>query len=221
MKIKALIFDLDGTLLNTLVSINYYLNKTLESYGFERITLDETKVFVGEGAAKLVVRALEAQGFDTEADKERVKEITRAYVEGYDSAPDYLTAPYEGIPELLDELKKKGYKLGVVSNKPHSTVAPLVHKFFGGIFDFVIGGKEGVRLKPHSDMPILALEALGVLSSEVMYLGDTSTDMLTGKGFSAGKTVGVSWGFRDRCELSYNGADAVADTPCEILNMLE
>jgi phosphoglycolate phosphatase len=138
MKIKALIFDLDGTLLNTLVSINYYLNKTLESYGFGKITLDETKVFVGEGAAKLVVRALESQGYDTRANEAKVKEITGTYVADYDSAPDYLTAPYEGIPELLDELKKKGYKLGVVSNKPHSTVAPLVHKFFGGIFDFVI-----------------------------------------------------------------------------------
>lgn len=221
MKIKALIFDLDGTLLNTLTSINYYLNKTLKSYGFDEITLKQTGIFVGDGAAKLVVRALEFQGYDTRANEARVKEITGTYVADYDSAPEYLTAPYEGIPELLWELKKRGYKLGVVSNKPHSTVAPLVLKFFGDVFDFVMGGKEGIRLKPHPDMPALALSELGVLNTEVMYLGDTSTDMLTGKGFSAGKTVGVSWGFRDREELVENGADAVVDKPAEILNMLE
>lgn len=221
MKIKAVIFDLDGTLLNTLNSINHFLCKTLGEYGFGEVTLEQTKYFVGEGAVRLVVRALEHQGYDVSKNEKKLKDITARYVSDYNNNPKHLTTPYKGIPKLISELLKRGYKLGVVSNKPDPTVKSLVKDFFGDSFGFVLGGREGIKLKPSADMPLMACHELSVLPSEVMYVGDTSTDMKTGKAFGAGITVGVSWGFRDSDELWANGAEEVVDEPCRILELLE
>ncbi len=218
--IKGCIFDLDGTLLNTLTSINYYVNKSLAGAGFGNITEEQTAVFVGDGAKALIERALGANGIDIKNLGDFVTALTKEYVEDYNANPEYLTKPYDTIPELLDKLKKRGMKLGVVSNKPHSTVLPLVQRFFPGVFDAVSGGKSGIPLKPAPEAPLMQCEELGLSPSEIAYFGDTGTDMKTGKAFSAALTVGVSWGFRSEEELVACGADATIDSPLEILDLV-
>ncbi len=217
--IRGCIFDLDGTLLNTLTSINYYVNKSLTRAGFGKITEEQTAVFVGDGAKALIERALRSCGADVESLGDFVNSLTKEYVEEYNENPEYLTRPYDTIPELLSELKRRGVKLGVVSNKPHSTVLPLVERFFPGVFDAVSGGRSGVPLKPAPDAPLMQCEELGLSPSEIAYFGDTGTDMRTGKAFSAALTVGVCWGFRSEAELTSCGADVTVNLPLEILDL--
>lgn len=216
--IKACIFDLDGTLLDTLTSIQHFLNITLKKHGAKEITREQARIFVGEGAKKLVERALFASFESGCADlRGNLAQITEEYVGLYDENPTHLTDAYSGIKEAVDGLLSAGVKLAVLSNKPDSTVKLLMEHVFGNKFLISEGGREGVPLKPAPEAPLSLCERLGVLPSEVAYFGDTSVDMQTGKNFGAGMTVGVLWGFRDRAELEQGGADVIISSPSEIV----
>ena len=212
--IKACIFDMDGTVLDTIKTITYYVNITLDKFGIRRISEDECKIFVGNGAKLLIERTLKSRGISMEL----LQPVLDSYGAAYDENPNHLTAPYEGIPELLSELKRRGVKIGIVSNKQDFLTRPLAERFFGSLVDLAVGGKEGVPLKPQPDAILSMLESFGVTPDECAYLGDTGVDMQTGKNVGARLTVGVLWGFRARAELLENGADVIVNKPEEILD---
>lgn len=219
--IKACLFDLDGTLLNTLASIRYYVNRNISAYGIRAVSEEETKVFVGKGARVLIENVFKDRGLNlNEMDtRELCERILRSYVKEYDDEPAYLTEPYEGIVDTVNKLKSLGIALAVISNKPDPTVKSLVNKFFGGAFEIVEGASEKMPLKPRAEWPLDICDRLGALPGEVMYVGDTSTDMQTARNFGAKLSVGVSWGFRDEAELVNSGADVIVSRAEELYNL--
>lgn len=213
--IKYCIFDLDGTLFNTLTTITHYMNKTLTSHGISPISEEECCSFIGHGARTLMKRALASKGiFDDEFSLSLLAEYNAAY----NTDTLYLTKPYEGIPELLLALRERGVRLGVLSNKPDETTNIIISNFFDGIFDDVRGGREGVALKPSPEAVNMMIADFGCSPDEVMFIGDTKVDIETGIAAGCGVSLGVSWGFRTREELVTAGATVIADTPNEILS---
>lgn len=219
--IRACIFDLDGTLLDTISSIRHYVNSELKRLGYDGISEEQAKLFVGDGAKALIRRSLIAKGhFSGGAENaEELDRITKEYVEEYDKNPYFLTKPYDGIPGALKILLDDGIKLAVLSNKPHTTVVPLVERYFPGAFSVVLGSEPGVPAKPAPDAALKICEVLGTDPSEVAYFGDTATDIKTAKAFRAGVGVGVLWGFRSKEELLSEGADVLIDNPQQIVRV--
>ena len=214
--IKAIIFDLDGTILNTIETITYYCNKALETHGFNTATTNEYKYFAGNGAKLLIERAMR---YTREYTDEEYQSVFALYNKLYDSDTLYLTSPFEGITELLESLHKKGIKTAVLSNKPDFATSDVVGKVFGKeAFDYVRGGIEGVPLKPDPTAVFDIMKELNVSPEEVIFVGDTNIDIATGK--NAGLyTIGVLWGFREREELEKAGADVITDSVEEILKI--
>lgn len=214
MKKKVVIFDLDGTLSDSIHSIKYSGDRTMEKFGYGPFSEEQYKYFVGDGARNLVKRALEAGG-DTEL--AHFEEAYALYREIFRENCMYRVRPYEGIPELLATLKVQHVKIAVLSNKPHAETVNVVETLYGkGYFDVIEGQKEGLAIKPSPDGVFRILERLSLGAEDLLYLGDTATDMKTGKGAGA-FTVGALWGFRDRAELEEGGADAVIEHPLELL----
>lgn len=214
--IECCIFDLDGTLLNTLKTITYYVNKTLSDFGVEPISEDDCRAFIGNGAKHLITSSLQSKGV---FDEGLAQQVLSAYNVAYNSNTSYLTAEYRGITDMLRSLACRGIRLGVLSNKPDQTTALAVSEFFAGIFDAVHGGREGIKLKPHPDSLLAMIGEMGFAAEDVAYIGDTAVDVQTAKAAGVALTVGVSWGFRDRCDLQ--GADVIIDTPNELLRIIE
>ena len=213
--IKCCIFDLDGTLLNTLTTIHYYVSRALMRSGLDPITEEQCRIFIGHGARNLLRRSFAEKG--VELSEERLSEILGEFNREYNANTLYLTEPYSGIPEMIDELRRRGVILGVLSNKPNETTNIIIREIFGGKFDLIRGGREGIPLKP-SPMGLTDMIAeLGLSPSEVVYIGDTGVDIETGKAAGVYKTVGVSWGFRSRDEITEAGATAVVDHPLDII----
>ncbi len=215
--IKYCIFDLDGTLLNTLPTILYYLNDTLAAFGYPSATEEECKRYVGDGAYKLIERALADRG---ERDVAVIERVLSVYKQAYDDAPLYLTEPYEGICELLSALSSAGVMLGVVSNKPDFATRKVVSSFFGDRFSYVVGARDGVPLKPSPDSAVELVCKMGGAPSECAFIGDTGVDIVTGKNMGAALSIGVLWGFRDEGELCSAGADATVSHPNEIASLI-
>lgn len=215
---KAVIFDLDGTLANTVESLLYSVNQTMDAFGLCHINEAECKQFVGDGAKKLIERSLIHAG---EKNPNRLEEVYESYKACFAQCFLYKVEPYEGISELLRDLKQKGIKLAVLSNKAHERAKVLIDTVFGAdCFDEVAGLKPQIARKPSPDGVFELCRSLQVLPDEVVYVGDTSTDMKTGK--SAGCfTVGVLWGFREEKELREHHADVVIARPQELLDYLE
>lgn len=218
MRKKAFIFDLDGTLVDTLSSIAYFGNRALEHYGFSPIEKEKYRYMVGNGAKTLVRRMLKENGSEREEDFARVYPF---YHTGYDNDPLYLAAPYPGIPEVLRELKARGCLLAVLSNKPHSATRPIITALFGDdTFDAVYGQREGVPLKPDPAALEGILAELSLSPAECAYVGDTAVDMQTGR--NAGLfTVGVTWGFREEAELKAEHPQAVISRAEQLLALTE
>lgn len=212
---KAVIFDLDGTLSDSIASIKYCADRALEPFGYGPFPEADYKYFVGDGAANLIKRALAAGGDKELAHFEEAFALYRKYF-----AVDcmYQVKPYDGIRELLAELKNRGLKLAVLSNKPHNQTIDVIEALFGkGYFDGILGQREGVPIKPDPAGVFTLLKEFGLNASDILYLGDTATDMKTGK--SAGAfTVGALWGFRERRELEEAHADAIIGHPLELLD---
>lgn len=215
---KAVIFDLDGTLSDSINSIKYSSDLALEKVGFGPFTVEQYKYFVGDGAANLIKRALIAGG-DTEL--VHFEEVFAEYRKIFKENCMYQVEPYDGIRELLAALKAKGLAIAVLSNKPHAETINVIETLFGkGYFDMIQGQKENVAIKPSPEGVFQILDQLGLTAEDILYLGDTATDMKTGK--SAGAfTVGALWGFRKREELEESHADAIISHPLELLNYVE
>lgn len=214
---KACIFDLDGTLTNTLESMTYSVNLTLEEMGLSKITKDQCRLFVGNGARVLMEKSLKAAG-DTDAS--RIEEGMEIYGRIFDQNCTYHVTPYEGIPEMLKALKDKGIQLAVLSNKPDRQTVKVVKAIFGEeLFDYAQGQKEGIRRKPEPDGVWYLMEQMHVSKEECLYIGDSEVDAATGR--NAGlKTIGVLWGFRDRKTLETAEADDLIDRPDELLQFV-
>ena len=213
--IKCCIFDLDGTILNTITTITHFVNKTLQKCGYDAITEEQCKYFVGNGARLLITRALAHLGV---TDEKTVDTLLDAYDRDYKSDPYHLTCKYDGIDELLLGLRRAGVSLAVVSNKQDKIAKDAVAHFFPDTFDLVVGSRDGVPLKPAPDAPLSVLSKLGFAPDECAFIGDTAVDVETGKNMGAARVIGVCWGFRKRDELAM--ADRIVDEPSEILKLL-
>ena len=208
MKYKAILFDLDGTLLDTLEDMADALNRTMDRFQLPHRSLREVRSFVGNGAKRLVALATGAEG-------ERLEEILAVYKEDYDRNYLIKTAPYPGIMALLDRLHEAGCLVGIVSNKPDSTVQSLSEALFEGKADISVGEKAGIRRKPAPDTVLAAIEALGVTKAETVYVGDSEVDVMTARAAGV-PCISVTWGFRDRDVLGEAGAETFAKD-CEAL----
>ena len=215
---KAVIFDLDGTLTNTLKSLWKSTNMALATAGLPPHEIDSYKYFAGNGAKELIRKSLIADG-DTEL--VHFDSVMEAYNRIFEEYCMYEVKPYDGIRELLKALKEKGLHLAVNSNKPQPRTVDVVEEIFGkDTFDLLVGQCEERRRKPAPDGVNYILEQLHLNREDVLYIGDTCTDMQTGK--SAGVfTVGALWGFRNRQELVENHADAIIEKPLELLQYID
>lgn len=210
---KAVLFDLDGTLLDTLGDLADAANHTLHIMGRPARTTEEIRAFVGNGARRLLELALETEN---EAELQEALGIFRPW---YESHCRVKTTPYEGVLEAMKVLRESGKKLAVVSNKPDEGVQALAKLYFEGLVDYAVGEREGIARKPAPDMVNAALAALGVSAQEAVYIGDSEVDVQTAK--AAGTMLlSVSWGFRDRQELIAAGAERIATSVDEMLEML-
>lgn len=214
MRFKAVVFDLDGTLADTLEDLVDSMNATLAEFGFPPHPMDSYRYFVGTGMTNLS-RAAAPEGTDDAT----VMRIRDAMGERYRNNWANKTKPYEGIPAMLEALREKGLRLAVLSNKPDVFTKLMVEHFFPGVFASVAGAKEGVPIKPAAAAALAIVRDFGLEPADFMYLGDTNTDMKTG--LAAGMfTIGVSWGFRPVAELEGAGAQAIIDKPSELMRFL-
>ena len=214
---KACIFDLDGTLTDTLDSLTYSVNETMKEMNLSGITREQCRMFVGNGSKVLLEKTLEASG---DPDRLRIEEAMEVYDRIFKVNCTYKVVPYEGIKELLDDLKNRGLKLAVLSNKPDREVKSVVSKIFGeGLFDIARGQLESVPRKPDPSAVFAIADELEVEKEEIMYIGDSEVDICTGCNADV-KTVGVSWGFREKRILMEAGAKCIIDRPKELLDLL-
>ncbi len=212
---KVAIFDLDGTLLNTLDDLANACNYALNKFSFPIHEVEKYKTFIGNGIYKLVERALP----DSKRDKETVEKVLEVFSEYYNEHMMDMTKPYNGIINLLDELRMKGIKLGVVSNKKHEFTIEIVNKYFADRFNMVFGHRENYKEKPDPSSVLEIIEVFGVSKSDCIYIGDSNVDIMTAKN-SGVQCIGVSWGFRNKEELAKEGADYLADNTIELRNII-
>ena len=211
------IFDLDGTLLDTLADIAEASNRSLAELGFPTHPLDDYRTLVGDGVFVLFRRALPAGSAE---DPQAVDQCVSAFYRHYDQLWNATSGPYEGISELLDALLGRGMRLAVLSNKPHEFTVSCVRHFFPDIpFDAVLGYRPSVPRKPDPAGVQEILESVGATAESCVYLGDTNTDMQTAHNARC-TAIGVTWGFRSAEELAANGATHLIDRPDELLSLL-
>lgn len=216
MKFKAALFDLDGTLLNTLDDLADSTNEVLRTYGFPVHATEGFRYFVGDGFAKLIERTLPENHRDEQTIHEAVGRLERVYGERW----SVRTRPYDGIPELLDRLAAGGLTLAVLSNKPDEATREVVAHFLSRWnFDIVMGSRPGVPNKPDPGAAIAIAERLNLEPRDFIYLGDTVIDMQTAT--AAGMyAIGVLWGFREADELISGGARMLIRQPGDLMDWL-
>ncbi|MCC8061079.1 MAG: HAD family hydrolase [Clostridiales bacterium] len=215
--IRCCIFDLDGTLLNTLAALELTTNRMLERFGYGPTDEAHIRKFVGDGYKMLVERALLYAG---DAELRHYTEALGVYQELFEKLCMYEVKPYDGIRELLDGLKKRGIRIAVLSNKPHERTVDNIEGIFGNdYFDVVAGEQEGIPRKPDPAGVRRILDILACRPEECLYFGDTNTDMKTGLGAGL-TTVGVTWGFRGRAELAEYHPQYIIDRPEEVFEKI-
>lgn len=216
MTIQAVIFDLDGTLLNTIEDLKESLNFALSCFGLPVLSVEKVNSFVGDGVSKLIERSV-PDGLSNPD----FNNCLKVFKEHYKNNMCESTEPYEDVLKMLSSLKEKGIKTAVVSNKFDLAVKDLTDKFFGTLIDISIGECEdrGIKKKPSPDMVFKVLEELKLNKDEVLYVGDSDTDILTAKN-SGLRCISVSWGFRDREFLIKNGAEEIIDSPLDLLKFV-
>ena len=216
MRYRAVLLDLDGTLLDTLEDISNAANRVLATQEFPTHPLNIYRELIGEGAARLITRVLPEENRDADT----VQTCLEAYLDDYGQHWNIKTKPYKGIPEMLDALVARGLKLAVLSNKPEEFTQKCVRELLKNwIFDVVIGTSDRIPSKP---CPVGALEIadrMSILPEEFLYLGDTGVDMRTAIAARM-FAVGALWGFRGREELQREGARLLIEQPLEILGLL-
>lgn len=214
---RLVIFDLDGTLLDSLGDLAASTNYALKHFGYQEHDCETYRYFVGDGITKLIERALPPDA----REQEKITQVRAEFISYYQAHKTELTRPYPGICELLNELHHQGIMLAVASNKFHEATRELIHFYFeNGTFDVVLGQRDDRPAKPH---PAIIEEILGITGNrkeETLYVGDSEVDMHTATN-SGIESVGVTWGFRPRAELEANGADHIVNSPMEIFNLIK
>lgn len=217
IKTKLAIFDLDGTLLNTIDDLAQSVNFVLEKYNYPIHGVEPYKHFVGNGITKLIERAMP----ESQRTVELISKLQADFLEHYARHSKDHTKPYDGIVELLDKLKGRGITLSVASNKHHQATVELINHYFGhDRFSVVYGKREGIRPKPDPTIVFDIIRECGVSITEVIYVGDSDTDMQTAQNASV-LSVGVAWGFRTQQELMEHGAKYIIKTPKELLSLIK
>ncbi|WP_167956165.1 HAD family hydrolase [Anaerosporobacter faecicola] len=214
MRYALAIFDLDGTILDTLKDLAVTINYALRLHGYPERTMQEVRHFVGNGIRKLVERAVPENA--TEADIDQVFQSFTTYYKEH--CMDY-TKPYEGIMEMLEKLRQAGYKTAVVSNKADYAVKILCEQYFPGAFDAYVGERENVRKKPYPDSVNEVLNNLHVKREDAVYIGDSDVDIETARNASMDHII-VDWGFREHEFLVEHGAKVICSKPEEILECM-
>ena len=211
---KLVIFDLDGTLLDTLEDIGISVNFVLKELGYNQIALENFRYLVGEGTKVLMQKAM------PDADEEKIQKALSLFEEHYNKQYSQNTKMYPDINKVLTFLARREFHMAVLSNKPHKFVKKCVLKYLDAWkFDAVYGVRENIPRKPDPAGAIEILKELDIKPQECLYVGDTSTDMITAN--KAGVTpIGVLWGFRDKEELLESGAKYIVKTPAELLTLI-
>ena len=210
---KAVLFDLDGTILNTLDDLFYSTNYALEKYNLNKRTYEEIRCFVGNGVRVLIEKAV------GENHQHFVDNVILEFKNHYkEHSLDHIRE-YDGIKELLNELKRKGLKLAVVTNKFNQAAQDIINKYFNSIFDVVLGETKELSRKPNPDMCNYVLKELGITSCEALYVGDSDVDIMTAKNANL-RCISCSWGFKTKDELISFGANIIIDNPNELLKYL-
>lgn len=215
MKYQLAIFDMDGTILNTLEDLTDCMNYILRMYRMPERSIEEVRRFVGNGIRRLIERAVVAG-----TNQELIDHMFSDFAEYYKDHSAIKTRPYEGIQETIEKLRSMGYRTAVVSNKADFAVQDLCQDFFPGLFDMAVGEREGMRRKPYPDSVWLVLDTLGVKAEDAVYIGDSEVDLETADN-SKIDIVPVTWGFRDKEFLVKKGAKGCVDTPEELVNALK
>jgi len=214
---KLCIFDLDGTVLDTLHSIATFGNGALRENGLPTLEEEKYRYFAGDGARVLIRRMLEHLGCFSESLHGQVYD---SYIRDYHADATVGARHFEGLPEVLERLAAEGITLAIVSNKPYVAANHAISVLFrDGLFSHVQGAQDGVPFKPDPTATLAVMERFGVRPDECAFIGDTSTDMDTAKNAGV-HAVGVLWGFRDREELVSHGADFVCETPEQLYRVL-
>lgn len=210
---KAVIFDLDGTLLDTLVDLYNSVNHALRAFSFPERTIDEVRRFIGNGVKKLMERST-PEGTDEETNAKCLDCFRAHYLEHMSDN----TAPYEGVNELIKKLRDKGIRTAVVSNKLHSAVVDLCKENFP-LIEEAVGVSVEEERKPNPVNVLKVLSLFGITADECIYVGDSEVDVQTAHNAGV-KCIGVTWGFRDEAELRENCADFIAHTSEEVFNLI-
>ena len=214
MKYKAVLFDLDGTILNTVADLHVSLNYVLKQYGLPARTVEETAQFLGNGIRRLI-----ELGAGEGVPPQTVDAMFADFKAHYAVHCLDQTRPYEGVPELVSALRSAGVKTAVVSNKADFAVQELVERFFPGLFDFSVGERDGIRRKPCPDSVNEALSRMGVPHEGAVYIGDSEVDIQTAH--NAGlPCFCVAWGFRTPAQLQASGAPRIVRTVEELQTLL-
>ena len=212
---KLIIFDLDGTLVDSLEDLADAANYAMKQFGYPTHPTEAFRYFVGNGIPKLIERCLP----EGERSPERIEEVRQVFSQYYNVHFADKTRPYDGIPELIDKLKREGVKTAVASNKADDFTCCIIDSFFKGSFDMVRGSREGVPKKPAPDIVSHIMKELGADAEHTYFAGDSNVDMCTAK--NAGVTsIGCLWGFRTKEELLEGGADFLAEKPIQIFDIL-
>lgn len=208
---ETYVFDLDGTLLETLIDLAASTNFALRQYDMPEHSIEDVRMFVGNGVKKLMERAI-PNGLDNP----KFEEVYATFRQHYLNHNLDTTKPYDGIPELLRELKGRGKKLAIVSNKFYAATQDLARHFFPDTIEVAIGERENIKKKPAPDTVVEALRQLGVSKEGAVYIGDSDVDIMTARN-SGLPCASVLWGFRDKEFLLEHGATFFADKPDDLL----
>lgn len=214
MKIKAVFFDMDGTIVNSMLDLAACTNEAMSRHGFPKKPAQDYTKFAGNGIYVMIQRALAP----AEVSEAELKDIRNDFFEIYKDKCTVNTTTYKGVPELVAALKEKGIKVGCITNKVEAIAFKIIDHFFGGM-DVVYGQVDGVPNKPDPLLTLKALDELGIKPEECLFVGDSDVDMQTACN-SGCVGVGVLWGFRDEAELVANGAKFIVNEATEILDIV-
>lgn len=214
MKYKLAVFDLDGTILDTLEDLTDSVNYSLKKNSLPEKSLDEIRSFVGNGIRLLIQRAVPADISQTAVDA-----VFDDFKEHYAIHSVDKTLPYDGILPLLEELKKAGMKIAVVSNKADFAVQGLVKRYFGNLFDFAVGERSGIEKKPAPDSVFEAMSVLECKKDDTVYIGDSEVDVMTAENADI-DCICVDWGFRSTSQLITAGAKIIVSEPKKIADLI-
>ncbi len=214
MRYELAIFDMDGTILDTLEDLYNSMNTALRQFSMPERTIDEIRDFVGNGLKKLAERSVPAG-----TDEETIAQVMAAFSDDYEIHCADQTRPYEGIPKLLSVLREKGFKTAVVSNKPDFAVQALSRQYFDGLLDLSVGEKPDIRKKPSPDTVNAVLEYLQTDREHAVYIGDSEVDLETARNAHVA-CLSVGWGFREEQILRQHGATKILHSADELLEEL-